>query len=809
MEQNIAIIVCLAAPLCGALLAAAGGRRLAAGAGWLALLCAGTSAAALAWLARMGGPRPEALVTFPWAPSLGVELGFRVDGLSLFFASIVAGVGCLIVLYAIGYLRGSDVNQGRFFSYLLLFMAAMLGTVLSDHLLTMFIFWELTGLASYLLIGFRHDDQPSRLGARQALLVTGGTGLALLAGVLLLGEVAGSLRISELAGRLDAAALAEPRLQLALVLLLIGGFGKSAQFPFFFWLPNAMTAPTPVSAYLHSATMVKLGVFLCARLFPLFSGADLWAPLLLAVGFVTMLLGAFLALYQNDLKAMLAFSTVSQLGFLCGYYGLGALTGVRFDYLHVLNHTLYKGALFMIAGLVDHAAHRRDLPGLGGLFRHMPALGVAAAICLGALAGLPGTTGFLSKEAALTDLWAAVAAGRPGIAVALGVFVVAAVLNVVLALRFFAGVFLGAPRSEGAAHAHAPAFGAALPPFLLAGAVLALGCVPAGLDGLLAGWAVPGLQAAHVEGLALWHGVTPALLTSLGVLAAGVVAWMWSGRQSFGGAPVPVLLRFGDHFERGLRGLTAAARRATRAVQTENPAAYLPVLLIVLLAVLAGRTAGTELWTRVGAALQTAVARLELDPLRLFVGALMVFAVLGVLRGRLWTTQLIALSVAGFLTTFYFVIYRAPDLALTQILVETVSLILILLLLGRFPRSAERGETQRPPGTARQALNVALAAGVGVSVTVLSLLMTEHPPADPVGALYLEQTLPLAQGANAVNTVLVDFRGFDTLGEITVLLVATLGCLGLLTRYKRTPEEFRAGAAGPAGFAEAERRQAP
>lgn len=793
----------------GALLTALLGRQLGRQVGWAGLGFAMLSAGALAWLAAQAGAHPEHLVRFPWVPSLGVELGFRVDGLSLFFGFIVAGVGCLIIFYAIFYLTASTAHQARFFSYLQLFMAAMLGAVLSDHLLTLFFFWELTGLASFLLIGFLHEEKQSRIGARQALLVTGGTGLALLAGILLLGAATGTYRISELGGRLDATALADPRLVAALGLMLLGAFGKSAQFPFFFWLPNAMAAPTPVSAYLHSATMVKLGVFLCGRLFSLFSGGEVWAPALLSVGFLTMLLGSVLALLQTDLKAMLAFSTVSQLGFLCGYYGLGALTGIRFDFLHILNHTLYKGALFMIAGIVAHAAHHRDLRQLGGLWARMPTVGIAAALCLAALAGVPGTTGFLSKEAALADLLKAVSAAYPGALVALVSFVVAAVLNVIFAARFFVRVFLGAPRSDGAAHAGAPSFPLALPPCLLAGGILVLGLAPQLLTRLLAHWTVPGLQATDAGAISLWHGPTPALAISLGVLAAGLTGWMLAARRGIGAAPVPRVLRFGEHFERALMALTRLARTATRALQTQNPMAYLPIGIGVSLLLLWGGAASTDLWSRMLPAALSDARTLLVDPLRIFVAILISLAVFGAVLVREWTTQLIALSISGFLVTFYFVIYQAPDLALTQILVESVSLILLLLLLGRFPKSAERGEALRRPRWSRQVLNGGLAAGLGATMTGLTLVMTAQPHPDLLGPFYLTATLPLAQGANAVNTVLVDFRGFDTLGEITVLLVATLGCIGLLLRYKRTPQERLEGAAGAAGLGEAEGRNTP
>lgn len=804
MALSTAIVMAIFAPLLGAALPALAARWLGPRVGWLALPLPILSTACLLVAAAQAGAQPSVAVAWAWVPSLQVDAAFLVDGLSLFFALVVSGIGLLIVLYAIAYFGRHGANQGRFFSYLMLFMAAMLGTVLADHLLLLFVFWELTGLASFLLIGFLHEEKPSRIGARQALVVTAGTGLALLAGAILLGQAAGTYRLSELLdGGLTPGLLRDPRVQAALVLLLLGGFGKSAQFPFFFWLPGAMAAPTPVSAYLHSATMVKLGVFLCARLFPLFATSAWWPVLLLATGFGTMLLGAVLALRQTDLKALLAYSTVSQLGFLCGYYGLGALTGVRFDLVHVLNHTLYKGALFMIAGAIDHAAHTRDLRRLGGLWRSMPLAAAASLLCLAGMAGVIGTTGFLSKELALADLLRATA-DRPVLYTALAAFLATGVANAMLAVRFFHGVFLGAPRSDGARAAHAPSVALLLPPLMLALGVLTLGLFPAPLADLAAHWSVAGLQRPEAGALHLWHGWTPELLLSTGVIAVGLMGGILGERAGLFGGGTPRLLRFDEGFEAGLKALGRGARAITRVLQTDRPSSYLPIVLATFVALVAG-----SLWR--GGLLQALPGLLadlphgHTEPLRVFVAGLICLAVLGVLALKQWTTQLVALSVAGFLTTFYFVIYRAPDLALTQILVEAVTLILILLLLGRFPRSAEQGERAHHPSPARRVMAGGLAACTGLVMTTLMLLMTAAPHPDRLGPRFLVETRPLAQGSNAVNTVLVDFRGFDTLFEITVLLVATLGCLGLLLRYKRTPAELREGAAGPAGYAEADK----
>ncbi len=808
MDIATLILLTVLLPLLGHAALAVAGRRLGRHTGWLALLFPAGCTALLLLAARQAGHQPDVVMQWSWVPALGVDLAFRLDGLSLFFALIVSGVGLLIVLYATAYLDDHYQHHGRFYAYLILFMAAMLGTVLADHILILFAFWELTGVASFLLIGFLHEQKVSRVGARQALLVTGLTGLVMLAGLLLLGRDAGTYRISELMHGVPAGWLDSSTGRTAVALIMVGAFGKSAQFPFFFWLPNAMAAPTPVSAYLHSATMVKLGVFLCARFFPILSGSDLWAPMLVGTGFFTMLLGIVLALRQTDLKAILAFTTVSQLGFLCGSYGVGAWTGVHFDYLHILNHTLYKGGLFMLAGLIDHTCHTRDVRELGGLARRLPAATLAAALGLASMGAVFGTTGFLSKEVALAVLLEAVEMGQPGARTALFTLIVSAVLNMALATRLFIRIFLGAPRSDGAAHAHRPAIRLYAPPLLLTLASLSLGLCPHAWEALSEYGYVAGLHDIAPGHLHLWHGWTTEFMISTSVLLAGLgLGWHGHHLGLFEGA-VPRWIQFDLGFERSVKALVSGARTWTRWSQVDRPMAYLPIALVAMLALLIGSAWAAGLGEQLRA-LPHAVTAGTVDPLRVFVAALISLAVLGVLILRRWTTQLIALSVAGFLTTFYFVIYRAPDLALTQILVEAVSLILILLLLGRFPRSAERGEQEHPASPQRRTLNLVLALVTGCTMTLLILVMTAKPYPDQLGTFFLNETVRLAQGHNAVNTVLIDFRGFDTLGEITVLLVATLGCLGLLLRYKRTPAEFRDGAAGPAGFAEAERREKP
>ncbi len=775
------------------------GRILGRRVGWVALAAPVLTTAALLWLALEVGLPGSRVVAWPWIPSLGINLSFLLDGLSLFFALVVSGMGVLVFWYANFYLDDQYQHHGRFYAYLTLFMAAMLGTVLANNLMLLFVFWELTGITSFLLIGFLHEEASSRVGARQALLVTGFTGLLLLAGVLMTRQAGGSFDLDVLLREGLPAGEHRGWLTAALCLMLLGAFGKSAQFPFHFWLPNAMAAPTPVSAYLHSATMVKLGVFLCARLFPLFNESAIWAPLLSWIAFGTMLLGAVLALQSHDLKAILAFSTVSQLGYLIGYYGLGPARGVEYDYLHTLNHVFYKGSLFMIAGVVIHSTGLQDIRQLGGLGRRLPWLGAACAISAATMAGVIGTTGFLSKELMLKEIFEAM---RPHGALgsyAAGCVLVTSVVKVAFAARFFTNIFRGPEPPAVKAHFHAPPLALQMPAFLLAAAAVVFGLAPMLLDAPLHAVAVPGLHHP-ADHLAVWHGVTLELIVSTGVLVLGAALYGFGQRTQWRWARIPPALRFDGFFEAGLGGFSKFTKGLTRGLQADRPVNYLPLVLGFALLLVGGWTVrALVLEGRLFDGLVPAAGGPG-DWLRAFAATLIALAVVGAVLLRRWTTQLISLSIAGFLTTFYFVLYRAPDLALTQILVEVVTLILVLVLLGRFPRSAERGEeTWRPPPW-RRALNLALAVGMGGLMTGLVLWVNARPADRSIGDWFPAHTEELAAGTNAVNTILVDFRGFDTLGEITVLLIATLGALGLMMRYKRTPEEYRQGPLGPAGM---------
>jgi NADH:ubiquinone oxidoreductase subunit 5 (subunit L)/multisubunit Na+/H+ antiporter MnhA subunit len=540
--------------------------------------------------------------------------------------------------------------------------------------------------------------------------------------------------------------------------------------------------------------MVKLGVFLVARLYPLFVGHEYWMPLLTVIAFTTMTLGAVMALLSHDLKAILAYSTVSQLGYLIGYYGLGPANGVEYDYLHILNHVLYKGALFMVVGVVAHAAGIRDIRQLGGLFPRMPLLGITSLIGAATMAGIPGTTGFLSKEMMLKEIFEAMRTQDELGFYATVCVVLTSVVKVAFSARLFANIFLGKKPEQVRRNFHAPSVWMQLPPALLAGCALVFGLFPGLLEGPFRALAVDGLN--RPQHLALWHGFTKELLVSSLVVALGFGLYWFGEKTNWRWHNIPRWLRFDTAFEAGLEAFSKFTKTVTRVLCSDRPVHYLPIIATFLVALVGG----SLLWNMTDLSGLAAPDRGAVHPLRGLTAGLIALATIGVLLLRRWTAQLISLSVAGFLTCFYFVLYRAPDLALTQILVETVTLILVLLLLARFPRSAQEGEERRKPVMLERAFHMILALSVGGVVTAFVLVVTGNPHPDPIGRNFLDHTVELAKGGNAVNTILVDFRGFDTLGEITVLVIATLGCLGLLMRYKRTPEEYKLGPLGPPGF---------
>jgi multicomponent Na+:H+ antiporter subunit A len=702
----------------------------------------------------------------PWVPSLGIDLNFYVDGLSMLFLLLISVIGTFVTWYAAGYLAGKK-DLGKFYLYLFGFMGSMLGVVSADHLVLLFIFWELTSISSYLLIGFYHNESRSRAAALQALLVTGAGGLAMLAGIILLGRLAGTYEVSALL-RLDPLSLVnQPGFAAILVLFLLGAFTKSAQFPFHFWLPNAMAAPAPVSAYLHSATMVKAGVFLLARLHPLLSASPWWLPIVAPVGAITMMTGVFLALGQNDLKKILAYTTVAVLGTLTMLLGIGTELAVKAAMAYLLAHALYKAALFMTSGSVDHETGSRDPDVLGGLRRAMPFTAAAALIGAFSMAGLPLLLGFVSKEyfyKALLD------AQGPGVLWEL-LGVSASVAMVALAITAGIKPFWGAPRPTPKP-AHEAPWTMWLGPLLLGVASLKAGLMP-GIAGMsLVGPAAAAVlgDAAYVADLKLWHGWTVALALSAATLVLGLALYFVAPRLRAARGLYDTLGRFGPEraYESLLENLLAFARWQTRVLQNGYLRNYILTIALFTIALIGWLLPGSVVMPDWDAMLKLHVLTVTVC-LLIMAGA--IFACLTSSRFN----AILALGVVGLGVAMIFFMFSAPDLAMTQVLVETLTLVLFVLAFYRLPVFKQYSKKST---RLRDAL-VAVVFGVMMTLLVLLDLAVRMPQA-PISRFMGETSLELANGRNVVNVILVDFRALDTLGEISVLAIAALGVWAML-----------------------------
>lgn len=722
-----------------------------------------------------------------WMPSAGLDFVIRVDGFAWMFAMLVTGIGVLVVVYARYYMSPQDPVP-RFFAFLLAFMGAMLGVVLSGNLVQLVFFWELTSLCSYLLIGYWHHSREARRGARMSLIVTAAGGLALLGGVLLLGHVSDSYELDVVLASGDAVR-AHPLYPAILALVLLGAFTKSAQFPFHFWLPHAMAAPTPVSAYLHSATMVKAGVFLLARLWPVLAGTEAWFWCVGGAGALTLLLGAFLAMFERDMKGLLAYSTISHLGLITLLLGLNSPLAAVAAVFHMLNHATFKASLFMAVGVIDHETGTRSMPRLSGLFRVMPITGTLALVASAAMAGVPLLNGFLSKEMFFAETiyitslpW--VEWGLPIVATAAGIFAV------IYALRFSYGVMFGPPPSGLPREPHEPTRWMRVPIEILVLACLVVGIFPARSVG-------PALDAAArpvVGGpmpefdLAIWHGFNAPLAMSIVAMVGGVIGYAWLRGQWRRGRreTAPLFGRINGRrvFEYTLAAVARQSRAGMRIVETRRLQPQLLLMVVMsMLAVVAALWAGGLTWgdrPRVPASAE----------FTLFWSIGMVCAI-----GAAWQAKyhrvaaLTMLAVTGLVTCLTFVWFSAPDLALTQITVEVVTTVLFLLGLRWLPKRIE-GDDPRTATRARlrraRDLVIALLAGTGLAGIAYAMLT--RPAPHSISPYFLAHALPDGGGANVINVMLVDFRGFDTLGEITVLAVVALTVYALLRRF-RPPHE--------------------
>jgi multicomponent Na+:H+ antiporter subunit A len=737
-------------------------RWLKAYTGWiLALLPAGLFVYFASWIPAVASGEVFP-VRYAWVPSLGVQLSFYLDGLSLLFAMLISGVGALVVIYGGGYLAG-HAQLGRFYLLILMFMASMLGVVLADNIFSVFVFWELTSLTSYLLIGFEHERDEARKAALQALLVTGSAGLAMLAGLVLLGQAGGALEISELLERgsqVRGSALYLP----ALLLILWGAFAKSAQFPFHFWLPGAMEAPTPVSAYLHSATMVKAGIYLLARLSPVLGDTQAWLYIVSLVGLITLLLGAFLALYHTNLKRILAYSTISALGTIVLLLGIGASGAVKAALVFLLAHAFYKGALFMVAGAIYHETGTQDVEALGGLRRSMPVLAGVTLLAAVSLSGLGPVLSFIGKELlfeavleehqfALLFTPAAVLASAVSVAVAL-----------ILTLRPFFGPLKPTPK-----HPHDAPLSLWLGPGLLGLLGLLLGLFPALVSRNVIAPAVTAVLGEPVSVvLALYHGVNLALLLSgLAILLGFALYRFWAFLRN-ASHRLEYVLRWGPHqlYNASLDAMNGLAVTQTRWLQSGKLHHYLVSIILTTVLVV-----GLTLISRGGShPLTMPVIRYYEVGLTLLILAAIAIAVST--QSRL--TAVAALGVVGYSVSLIFVFYGAPDLAMTQILIETMTVILMVLVLYHLPRFS------RFSSTAQRTFDAVIALSAGALMTTLVLIAANVQEFPPISDYFSEHAVDLAHGRNIVNVILVDFRALDTLGEITVLSLAGIGVYALL-----------------------------
>ncbi|MEO9701921.1 monovalent cation/H+ antiporter subunit A [Marinobacter alexandrii] len=714
------------------------------------------------------------LHTYEWLPAIGLSLSFRLDGLSLLFALLILVIGLLIILYARYYLKAKE-NAGKFYALLLCFKGSMLGIVLSSNLLLMMIFWELTSLTSFLLISFWTHKQDARRGARMALAVTGGGGLALLAGILILGNIVGSFELDDVLAA-GAQIKAHAMYPVALTLVLLGAFTKSAQFPFHFWLPHAMQAPTPVSAYLHSATMVKAGIFLMARLYPALAGTEQWFYMVSFTGMATLLLGAYVAMFKHDLKGLLAYSTVSHLGLITLLFGMGTKLAAVAAVFHVINHAIFKASLFMAAGIIDHETGTRDMRRINGLWRYMPHTATLAMVAASSMAGVPLLNGFLSKEMFFAEslqlnlpgYWAWL---PPLVATLAGIFAVA------YSARFIHDVFFnGKPVDLPVYPPHEPPRYMKIPVEILVFACIMVGIFPALSVGPLLYAAASATLGGNVPEyqLTIAHGFNLPLLMSFLAFFGGLL--MYSQRQRF----FDFHARFKEIdekavFEAAVLRVENFANRLTARIENGSLQRYGVLLMLSVIAVAAAPLADLGVFIGVNGLSQVDSAT------AIGAAVLILCAILTAVFHRDRFTALVLLSVVGLMVALAFARFSAPDLAMTQLSVEVVTIVLLMLALYYMP-SWTPLETVTPRRI--RDVIIALAAGTGMTLVTLAMLTQ---PFSSISDFFLENSKPGGGGTNVVNVILVDFRGFDTLGEITVLAIAALGIYAMLKNTALTP----------------------
>ena len=698
-----------------------------------------------------------------WIPSLGINFTFLLDGLSLTFVLIITLIGTAVFLYAGSYMKDYE-QTGRFYLYIGVFMTSMIGLVLSDNMIALFVFWELTSISSYLLIGFNHHKESSRKSALQALLVTGGGGLALMAGLIILSQVSGSFEISSLYN-LHNEIISSKLYPAIVILVLLSAFTKSAQFPFHFWLPNAMEAPTPVSAYLHSATMVKAGIYLIARFNHAIGGTVIWQDTILVIGTITMLIAALLAFKQTDLKKLLAYSTLSVLGTLTMLLGIGSNLAIKAFFIFLVAHSLYKGTLFLVAGTLDHETGTRDVSILGGLKKHLPVTMTAALLASFSMMGIIPLVGFIGKETVYSSILE-VENFRfflLALAVISNAFVV--MVTILVGLKPFFGSLLPTPKFP-----HEAPLKMLIGPLVLSVFGLLSGMFPnVFIQKLLDQTTISIIAEELGITIKLWHGFNFVLLLSFVTLALGISIYYFRKQiiQALDNISLTKFIKPSYWYERILNGTLSFAKLQTKVLQNGYLRYYIIFIILTTLGL-----AGYTLFRSPG--IDSLEINLDLTIYELIIALMIIASTILIITSDSRLKAIVALGVVGFAMGIIFILYSAPDLALTTFAIETLTVILFVLVLYKLPRYLK---FSKPGSKIRDAI---IAGSVGIFMTFTVLLVTAAEMQSELKKYFAEASLPEGKGRNIVNVILVDFRAIDTLGEITVLAVAAIGVYALL-----------------------------
>ncbi len=712
---------------------------------------------------------------YSWMPSLNIDISFNLDGLSLLFVLLISGIGALVAFYSTYYLHTSE-QLGHFYVYFLLFMGSMLGVVLSDNIYVLYFFWELTSLSSFLLIGFWHFKETSRYGALKSMLITVFGGLSMLGALVFMNVITGTTSVQQMISQQEAI-LNNEYFPFILVLLLLGAFTKSAQFPFHIWLPDAMEAPTPVSAYLHSATMVKAGIYLVARFSPMLSSSEWFFIIVSTAGIVTLCWGSYMAVRQTDLKAILAFSTISQLGMIMAMLGFGTEAAVFAAMFHILNHATFKGSLFMVAGIVDHETGVRDIRKLGGLMSFLPITATLALFASFSMAGvpLPFLNGFYSKELffqasndlnnVLTGYAGFLQSAIPYLAVLGSIF------TFVYSMYFFFGTFRGkAQLDKLSKKPHEAPVGMLISPIVLVAAVIIIGLFPHLINESFiahAAEAVSGIASTHH--ISFWHGIKPALIMSLTVVVFGTILVLSLPSWRFLYNIVPGPLSLNKFYDGMVYRVERYSEKITKGYMNGSLSRYVRLILVAIMVVTFTIMALTDGFT------------IEFDNLsgvtlpELCVAVMMVLAAVGTILTNNRIAAILILGVAGYGLSILFVLYRAPDLALTQLIIETVTVALFLLAFYHLPDLKKKKE-----GIGTKAMNLIISIGFGLLMTMVAISAHSSKWFDSIAEYFIHTSHELGGGNNIVNVILVDMRGLDTMFEITVLGIAAMAIYGLI-----------------------------